>query len=64
MSITQQHVLDAHRARQRNEPAPPAPGTYDRQALRERGRSRAVPAGRPARVLFRPSRRTGSGATG
>ncbi|MEU9625238.1 hypothetical protein ACFZDB_13060 [Streptomyces luteogriseus] len=35
MSITQQHLLDTYRARTLGEPAPPAPGTHDRQAVRE-----------------------------
>ncbi|BCL22084.1 hypothetical protein ACPCBX_30095 [Streptomyces tuirus] len=44
MSVTQQHLLDTHRALTLGEPAPPAPGTHGRPALRERrgeGRSRA-----------------------
>lgn len=52
MSITQQHLLDAYRARTLGEPAPPAPGTHDRQVVREwrdARRFRAVLAGRPAR---------------
>ncbi|MBQ1099105.1 hypothetical protein KBY55_24365 [Streptomyces sp. b94] len=51
MSITQQYLLDAYRARQLGEPAPPAPGTHDRRVVREwrdRRRLRAVLAGRPA----------------
>ncbi|MER7050679.1 hypothetical protein [Streptomyces sp. NPDC000351] len=51
MSITQQYLLDTYRARQLGEPAPPAPGTHDRVAVREwheRRRFRAVLAGRPA----------------
>ncbi|GAA4061986.1 hypothetical protein [Streptomyces shaanxiensis] len=51
MSITQHHLLDAHRAWQHGEAAPPAPGTLDRQVVREwraYRRFRAVVAGRPA----------------
>ncbi|MDG9693946.1 hypothetical protein ACFW4O_26035 [Streptomyces mutabilis] len=51
MSITQQYLLDTYRARQLGEPAPPAPGTRDRQVVgewRDRRRFRAVLAGRPA----------------
>ncbi|MEU3662202.1 hypothetical protein AB0E77_20970 [Streptomyces sp. NPDC032940] len=51
MSITQQYLLDTYRARQLGEPAPPAPGTHDRQVLRawgDRRRFRRVLAGRPA----------------
>ncbi|MFD5628818.1 hypothetical protein [Streptomyces sp. NPDC127072] len=51
MSITQQYLLDAYRARSHGEPAPPAPGTYDWQVareLRDRRRFRAVVAERPA----------------
>jgi hypothetical protein len=56
MSITQQHLLDTYRARSLGEPAPPAPGTHGRQAVREwrdERRFRAVLAGRPARRRFR-----------
>ncbi|CAL9303042.1 MULTISPECIES: hypothetical protein [Streptomyces] len=56
MSITQQHLLDVHRARSLGEPAPPAPGAHDRQVVREwrdERRFRAVLAGRPARHRFR-----------
>ncbi|MFI9755003.1 hypothetical protein [Streptomyces collinus] len=52
MSITQQHLLDAYRARCLGEPVPPAPGTHDRRIVRERRderRFRAVLSGRPAR---------------
>jgi hypothetical protein len=52
MSITQQHLLDAYRARSLGEPVPPAPGTHDRRLVRERRaerRFRAVLSGRPAR---------------
>ncbi|QWB23948.1 MULTISPECIES: hypothetical protein [Streptomyces] len=51
MSITQQHLLDLYRAQQHGEPAPPAPGTHDRQVVREwreERRFRAVLSGRPA----------------
>ncbi|WP_167364388.1 hypothetical protein [Streptomyces regalis] len=34
MSITQHHLLDAYRAQRLGEPAPPAPGIHDWQALR------------------------------
>ncbi|WP_051812180.1 hypothetical protein [Streptomyces sp. NRRL S-340] len=68
MSITEQYLLDVHRARQHGEPEPPAPGLNDREALRglrEERRFRAVLAGRPARGrlrlalsrLLRPARR-------
>ncbi|GAA4303197.1 hypothetical protein GCM10023086_19780 [Streptomyces venetus] len=56
MSITQQHLLDAYRAQRLGEPAPPAPGTNDWQAVREwraERRFRAVVAGRPARLRTR-----------
>ncbi|MEU4463661.1 hypothetical protein AB0G20_08110 [Streptomyces sp. NPDC024017] len=56
MSITQQYLLDAYRARSLGEPAPPAPGTHDRQAVREwrdERRFRAVLAGRPVRPRLR-----------
>ncbi|POX55681.1 hypothetical protein C3489_08815 [Streptomyces sp. Ru71] len=56
MSITQQYLLDAHRARQHGEAVPPAPGTRAWQLLRELrqyGRFRAVLAGRPVRVRAR-----------
>ncbi|MEU3843066.1 hypothetical protein AB0E88_23880 [Streptomyces sp. NPDC028635] len=52
MSITQQYLLDAHRARQHGEAAPPAPGSHAWRLVRElrdHGRFRAVLAGRPAR---------------
>ncbi|MFD8518812.1 hypothetical protein ACFV2D_02185 [Streptomyces capillispiralis] len=51
MSLTQQYVLDTHRARQHGEPPPPAPGLNDWQVVRELRdlrRSRAVPDHRPA----------------
>ncbi|MFH8978410.1 hypothetical protein [Streptomyces sp. NPDC017890] len=51
MSITEQYLLDAYRARRLGEPAPPAPGTHDWQVVREwrdRRQFRAVLAGRPA----------------
>ncbi|WP_167455414.1 hypothetical protein [Streptomyces qaidamensis] len=41
MNSTQQHLLDAYRARSLGEPVPPAPGTRDRRVVRER-RSRPV----------------------
>ncbi len=52
MSITQQYLLDAYRAQSLGEPAPPAPGTHDRQVVREwrdERQFRAVLAGRSAR---------------
>ncbi|MFF6880421.1 MULTISPECIES: hypothetical protein [unclassified Streptomyces] len=55
MSITQQHLLDAYRARSLGEPVPPAPGTHDRRvAPQRRGERRfhAVLAGRPVRHRF------------
>lgn len=54
MSITQQYLLDTYRARRHGEPAPPAPGTHDRQVVRqwrEDRRFRAVLAGRPVRGM-------------
>ncbi|MDL2075297.1 hypothetical protein QNN03_02450 [Streptomyces sp. GXMU-J15] len=51
MSITQQYLLDAYRAQQHGEPAPPAPGTHDARVVRQwrdERRFRAVLAGRPA----------------
>ncbi|MFJ8005475.1 hypothetical protein [Streptomyces fagopyri] len=52
MSVTQQYLLDTHRARQHGEPVPPAPGRNDWRVVRElrdHRRLRAVLAGRPAR---------------
>ncbi|MBB4713519.1 hypothetical protein [Streptomyces luteogriseus] len=46
MSITQQHLLDTYRARTLGEPAPPAPGTHDRQAVRELSDEQRSRAGR------------------
>ncbi|MFJ4007256.1 hypothetical protein ACIPWL_27900 [Streptomyces sp. NPDC090023] len=51
MSLTQQHLFDAHRARPHGEPEPPEPGAGTLGllgALRARRRFRAVLAGRPA----------------
>ncbi|MCX4764036.1 hypothetical protein OG562_24355 [Streptomyces sp. NBC_01275] len=56
MSITQQHALDVHRARQHGEPLPPAPGANDWQVVRElrdHGRFRVVLAQRPAHGRIR-----------
>ncbi|MDH6451937.1 hypothetical protein RKD27_004166 [Streptomyces sp. SAI-126] len=56
MSLTQQHLLDTHRARHLGTPVPPAPGTHDVRVvreLREYRRFRAVLAGRPARGRIR-----------
>ncbi|MET7291378.1 hypothetical protein ABZS79_04330 [Streptomyces griseoloalbus] len=56
MSLTQQYLLDTHRARQHGEPPPPAPGLNDWQVVRElrdHGRLRAVLAGRPAHGRLR-----------
>ncbi|MGN5379677.1 hypothetical protein BIV25_17640 [Streptomyces sp. MUSC 14] len=56
MSITQQYLLDIHRARALGEPEPPAPGRHDLQAvreLREYRRFSAVVAERPARGRVR-----------
>ncbi|MBD0422464.1 hypothetical protein AB0L35_24755 [Streptomyces sp. NPDC052309] len=56
MSVTQQYLLDTHRARQHGEPLPPAPGTHDRAVVREwreYRRFRAVLAGRPAHGRLR-----------
>ncbi|MGK4578570.1 hypothetical protein [Kitasatospora sp. HPMI-4] len=52
MSLTQQYLLDTHRARQLGQPAPPAPGTGELRllrALRDYRRFRALLAGYPAR---------------
>ncbi|MGW3110429.1 hypothetical protein [Streptomyces sp. NPDC001091] len=52
MSLTQQYLLDTHRARVHGEPMPPEPGAGTLAllvSLRERRRFRAVLAGRPAR---------------
>ncbi|MEU2909663.1 hypothetical protein ACFYM3_16840 [Streptomyces massasporeus] len=46
MSVTQQHLLDAYRALTLGEPAPPAPGTHDRRAVREPSDERRSRAGR------------------
>ncbi|MFI0139265.1 hypothetical protein [Streptomyces luteogriseus] len=46
MSITQQHLLDTYRALTLGEPAPRAPGTYDRQAARELSDEQRSRAGR------------------
>lgn len=46
MSITQQYLLDAYRARSLGEPAPPAPGTHDRRVVRELREERRSRAGR------------------
>ncbi|MFG2883803.1 hypothetical protein ACGFYV_16125 [Streptomyces sp. NPDC048297] len=67
MSITQQYLLDVHRARMRGEPEPPAPGRHDLdlvRELREYRRFRAVLAERPARGRIRRalSRRPRPGA--
>ncbi|MFI9723742.1 hypothetical protein ACIHFE_29470 [Streptomyces sp. NPDC052396] len=35
MDASQQHLLDLYRAAQHRAPAPPAPGTGERQAIRE-----------------------------
>ncbi|MFJ5033630.1 hypothetical protein ACIQB5_37435 [Streptomyces sp. NPDC088560] len=35
MSVTQQYLLDIHRARTLGEPEPPAPGRHDLQTVRE-----------------------------
>ncbi|MFF3910971.1 hypothetical protein ACFYZJ_34620 [Streptomyces sp. NPDC001848] len=56
MSITQEYLLDAYRARRLGEPSPPAPGAHDWQVVRElrdRREFRAVLAGRPARGRLR-----------
>jgi hypothetical protein len=56
MSITQQFLLDTYRARQHDEPAPPAPGAHDWQVVREwrdERQFRAVLAGRPVRARAR-----------
>ncbi|MFG3197911.1 hypothetical protein ACGFYT_17410 [Streptomyces sp. NPDC048208] len=63
MSLTQQYLLDIHRARVHGEPGPPEPGAGTFAllvSLRERRRFRAVLAGRPARGRLRglPARRT------
>jgi hypothetical protein len=56
MSITEQYLLDVHRALRHGESVPPAPGRHDLDLLRElrdHRRSRAVVAERPARGRFR-----------
>lgn len=56
MSITQQYLIDSYRAAQHHDPAPPAPGTHEWQALRELrdyGRFRAVIQERPAHGRLR-----------
>ncbi|MCL8013730.1 hypothetical protein [Streptomyces sp. AS02] len=56
MSITQHHLLDAHRAWQHGEAPPPAPGTHDQKVVldwREYRRFRTVVAGRPAHGRIR-----------
>jgi hypothetical protein len=70
MSVTQYHLLHAHRARQLGESAPPAPGAHDWQVVREwrdQRHFRVVLAERPAhgrirhalgRWLRRPQRRS------
>ncbi|MFE4515147.1 hypothetical protein ACFRMQ_13285 [Kitasatospora sp. NPDC056783] len=71
MNALQQHLFDSYRAAQRDEPAPPAPGTHDvavLRAARDHRRFEAVLAGRPAigrlrfalRLALR--RRRGAGA--
>ncbi|MFE4973626.1 hypothetical protein ACFRAR_16120 [Kitasatospora sp. NPDC056651] len=50
MNALQQHLFDSYRAAQRDEPAPPAPGTHDvavLRAARDQRRFEAVLAGRP-----------------
>ncbi|MFJ3663057.1 hypothetical protein ACIPPM_21620 [Streptomyces sp. NPDC090119] len=59
MSLTQQYLFDAYRARRHGEPEPPEPGAGTLgllRALRERRRFRAVLAGR--RLGGAPDRRT------
>ncbi|WP_251094395.1 hypothetical protein [Streptomyces sp. Caat 7-52] len=56
MSITQQYLLDSHRARLHGEPEPPAPGRHDVglvRELRDYRRFRAVIAERPAHGRLR-----------
>ncbi|KOG35426.1 hypothetical protein [Streptomyces resistomycificus] len=56
MSITQQYLLDTHRAQRLGEPLPPAPGANDWQIVRElrdHRRFGAVLAQRPARGRIR-----------
>jgi hypothetical protein len=56
MSVTQQYLLDSHRARVLGEPEPPAPGRYDVDLIRELRdyrRFTAVIAERPARGRVR-----------
>jgi hypothetical protein len=69
MSITQQYLLDSHRARLHGEPEPPAPGRHDVETMRElrdHRRFRAVVAERPARgrLWHLPARRRRSRALG
>ncbi|MER5470308.1 hypothetical protein ABZX90_33760 [Streptomyces sp. NPDC002935] len=56
MSITQQYLLDAYRASQHGEAAPPAPGAHDWETareLRDYRRFLAVVAGHPAHGRIR-----------
>ncbi|MEU6774284.1 hypothetical protein [Streptomyces sp. NPDC046759] len=56
MSITQQYLLDSHRARVLGAPEPPAPGRHDAaliRELRDYRRFKAVVAGRPTRGRVR-----------
>ncbi|WP_225824919.1 hypothetical protein [Streptomyces naphthomycinicus] len=56
MSVTQQYLLDSHRARLHDQPEPPAPGRHDLaslRSLRDYRRFRAVIAERPARGRLR-----------
>lgn len=56
MSITQQYVLDTHRAQRLGETPPPPPGTHDWRTARELRTAwqfRAVVADRPAHGRLR-----------
>ncbi|MDQ0992259.1 hypothetical protein [Streptomyces sp. V3I7] len=56
MSITQQYLLDSHRAHRHGETPPPAPGTHDWQVVRELRDSwelRTDLTGRPERGRLR-----------
>ncbi|MEU9350292.1 hypothetical protein AB0D65_04565 [Streptomyces griseoloalbus] len=53
MSLTQQYLLDTHRARQHGEPPPPAPGLNDWQVVRELRDHGRLRAGRPAHGRLR-----------
>jgi hypothetical protein len=55
MNSTQQHLLDAYRARSLGEPVPPAPGTHDWRGVPER---RSRPARHGLRAVLGRWRRS------